>query len=49
MNGRPGTHFFVQAEFEETILQDLSLLEIRGDKISYTSDYFDTLYDLAIK
>jgi len=40
---------FIQSEFEETILEDLSLLEIHGDKISHTSDYFDTLYDLAIK
>lgn len=47
--GDLGLTSFVQAEFEETILQDLSLLEIHGDKISYTSDYFDTLYDLAIK
>ena len=39
----------VQAEFEETILEDLSLLEIHGDKVSHTSDYFDTLYDLALK
>lgn len=41
--------FYTQSEFEETILQDLSLLEIHGDKISHTSDYFDALYDLAIK
>jgi glutamyl-tRNA synthetase len=38
-----------QSEFEETILEDLSLLEIHGDKVSHSSDYFDTLYDLAIK
>lgn len=38
-----------RSEFEETILEDLSLLEIHGDKISHTSDHFDTLYDLAVK
>jgi glutamyl-tRNA synthetase len=30
-------------------LQDLELLNIRGDKISHTSDYFDQIYDLAIQ
>lgn len=38
-----------RAEFEETILQDLELLNIRGDKISHTSDYFDQIYELAIQ
>jgi glutamyl/glutaminyl-tRNA synthetase len=47
--GESSAHSMIQSEFEETILEDLSLLEIRGDKISHTSDYFDTLYDLAVK
>ena len=38
-----------QTEFEETILEDLSLLNIKGNSISHTSDYFDQLYDLGIK
>ncbi|GBB83543.1 hypothetical protein RclHR1_10240004 [Rhizophagus clarus] len=36
-------------EFEESIKEDLSLLEIFPDKITYTSDYFDQLYQYAIK
>ncbi|KAF9469253.1 glutamate-tRNA ligase [Collybia nuda] len=38
-----------RTEFEDTILEDLRLLDIHGDIITHTSDYFDTLYDLAIK
>ncbi|KAL4067745.1 tRNA synthetases class I, catalytic domain-containing protein [Scleroderma yunnanense] len=38
-----------RTEFEETILEDLKLLNIEGDKISHTSDYFDTIYNLAIQ
>ncbi|KAI0063442.1 glutamate-tRNA ligase [Artomyces pyxidatus] len=38
-----------KAEFEETILEDLSLLDITSDKVTHTSDYFDHLYDLAVK
>ncbi|THH29089.1 hypothetical protein EUX98_g5103 [Antrodiella citrinella] len=38
-----------RAEFEETILEDLALLDVHGDKISHTSDYFDQLYELAVK
>ena len=30
-------------------MEDLSELNIRADKISHTSDYFDILYDLAIR
>jgi len=36
-------------EFQDSILQDLELLGIKGDKLTYTSDHFDTLYDLAIE
>ena len=38
-----------RTEFEETILEDLALLDIHGDAISHTSDYFDQLYELAVK
>ncbi|KAI0053848.1 glutamate-tRNA ligase [Auriscalpium vulgare] len=38
-----------RAEFEETILEDLKLLDIQGDKVSHTSDYFDQIYELAIQ
>ncbi|KAG2157498.1 tRNA synthetases class I, catalytic domain-containing protein [Suillus clintonianus] len=38
-----------RSEFEETILQDLELLNIRGDKTTHTSDYFDQIYELAIQ
>ena len=38
-----------RTEFEDTILEDLALLDIRGDAVSHTSDYFDQLYELAIK
>ncbi|TFK30031.1 glutamate-tRNA ligase [Coprinopsis marcescibilis] len=38
-----------RSEFEDTILEDLQLLDIHGDKITHTSDYFDQLYELAVK
>ncbi|EPQ57869.1 glutamyl-tRNA synthetase [Gloeophyllum trabeum ATCC 11539] len=38
-----------RSEFEETILEDLALLDIHGDAISHTSDYFDKLYELGVK
>ncbi|PPQ98828.1 hypothetical protein CVT24_003382 [Panaeolus cyanescens] len=38
-----------RTEFEETILEDLKLLDIQGDVVTHTSDHFDTLYDYAIK
>ena len=36
-------------EFEDAILEDLAVLNIRGDKLSHTSDYFDQLYDYALQ
>ena len=36
-------------EFEQSIIEDLALLGIKGDATSHTSDYFDTLYKLAIQ
>ncbi|ESK81806.1 glutamyl-trna synthetase [Moniliophthora roreri MCA 2997] len=38
-----------KTEFEETILEDLGLLDIKGDVVTHTSDYFDQLYELALK
>ncbi|KDQ60876.1 hypothetical protein JAAARDRAFT_31877 [Jaapia argillacea MUCL 33604] len=38
-----------KTEFEESILEDLALLDVQGDGLSHTSDYFDQLYDLCIK
>ncbi|TCD70262.1 hypothetical protein EIP91_004163 [Steccherinum ochraceum] len=38
-----------RTEFEETILEDLALLDVKGDQVTHTSDYFDHLYDLGIK
>jgi len=38
-----------ESEFEETILEDLDLLDIKGDSVTHTSDYFDQIYELALK
>ncbi|KAJ6453488.1 glutamate-tRNA ligase [Mycena vitilis] len=38
-----------RTEFEDTILEDLHLLDVHGDVVTHTSDHFQTLYDLAIK
>jgi len=34
-------------EFQDAILEDLGLLGVKGDRMSYTSDYFDQLYGYA--
>jgi hypothetical protein len=39
----------VQAEFEQSIIEDLALLGIKADATSYTSDYFDTLQQMAVQ
>lgn len=36
-------------EFEDSILEDLRLLGIKGDVVTYSSDYFDKMYELAIQ
>ncbi|ODV94262.1 hypothetical protein PACTADRAFT_35068 [Pachysolen tannophilus NRRL Y-2460] len=36
-------------EFQDSILEDLQLLGIKGDRITYSSDYFEQMYDLAVK
>ncbi|KAF7363728.1 putative glutamate--tRNA ligase, cytoplasmic [Mycena sanguinolenta] len=38
-----------RTEFEDTILEDLKLMDIVGDVVTHTSDHFQTLYDLALK
>ncbi|EIN07047.1 glutamate-tRNA ligase [Punctularia strigosozonata HHB-11173 SS5] len=38
-----------RTEFEETILEDLALMDIKGDTVTHTSDWFDKLYDYAIQ
>jgi glutamyl-tRNA synthetase len=38
-----------KVEFEESIKEDLKLIGITADVITHTSDYFDTIYDLAIQ
>lgn len=36
-------------EFQDSIIEDLKLLGIKGDKLTYSSDYFQEMYDLAVK
>lgn len=36
-------------EFEQTILEDLEMMGIRGDVITHTSDHFQKLYDYAVE
>ena len=38
-----------KAEFETSIIEDLALLGVKGDLLSYTSDYFAQLLDFAFK
>ncbi|KDR81710.1 hypothetical protein GALMADRAFT_221575 [Galerina marginata CBS 339.88] len=38
-----------KSEFEETILEDLGMLNIQGDLVTHTSDHFETLYTYAVK
>ncbi|KAF8891197.1 glutamate-tRNA ligase [Infundibulicybe gibba] len=38
-----------RTEFEDTILEDLKLLDVQGDIVTHTSDHFDALYNLALK
>ncbi|CAN6675046.1 glutamate--tRNA ligase, cytoplasmic [Trichomonascus vanleenenianus] len=38
-----------KVEFEESIVEDLSLLGIKGDKVSHSSDYFKEMYDYAVQ
>lgn len=38
-----------KVEFEESIVEDLDLLGIKGDCVTHSSDYFDEMYDYAIQ
>ncbi|RKO87348.1 tRNA synthetases class I, catalytic domain-containing protein, partial [Blyttiomyces helicus] len=38
-----------KSEFEESIKEDLLLIGVKGDEITYTSDSFDKLFELAIE
>jgi len=38
-----------KVEFQDSIIEDLKLLGIEGDQTTYSSDYFDHMYDLAVK
>lgn len=37
-----------KAEFQDSILEDLALMGIHGDTVTYTSDYFQTLFDYCV-
>ena len=36
-------------EYQDAILEDLELMGIKGDKVTYSSDYFQEMYDLCIQ
>ncbi|KAK4040831.1 tRNA synthetases class I, catalytic domain-containing protein [Parachaetomium inaequale] len=36
-------------EYQDAIIEDLALMGIKPDALSYTSDYFDYLYDMCIR
>ncbi|RDA87582.1 hypothetical protein CP532_3973 [Ophiocordyceps camponoti-leonardi (nom. inval.)] len=36
-------------EFQDAIVEDLALMGIKADSLTYTSDYFDYLYDMCKK
>lgn len=38
-----------KVEFQDAIIEDLALMGIKGDKITYSSDYFDQMYELALQ
>ena len=38
-----------KADFEKVILEDVSLLQIKPDKFSHTSDYFDVMLEMCTK
>lgn len=38
-----------QAEFEDSIVEDLALLGVKGDAVTHTSDYFDQLHKLCLQ
>ncbi|CCF60353.1 hypothetical protein KAFR_0J02890 [Kazachstania africana CBS 2517] len=38
-----------KTEFQDSILEDLELLGIKGDRVTYSSDYFQEMYDLCVQ
>lgn len=36
-------------EFQDSIIEDLALMGIKPDKLSYTSDYFNELYEYCVQ
>lgn len=38
-----------KTEFQDAIIEDLALLGIKGDQVTYSSNYFDQMYDLALQ
>jgi glutamyl-tRNA synthetase len=38
-----------KVEFTQAIIEDLDLLGIKGDRITHSSDYFQEMYDLAVR
>lgn len=36
-------------EFQDSILEDLELLGIKGDRVTYSSDYFQQMYDMCVQ
>ncbi|OBA16990.1 glutamyl-tRNA synthetase [Metschnikowia bicuspidata var. bicuspidata NRRL YB-4993] len=38
-----------KTEFQDAIIEDLALMGIKGDKVTFSSNYFDQMYDLAIQ
>lgn len=38
-----------KTEYQDAILEDLDLLGIKGDKVTFSSDYFQVMYDYAIQ
>lgn len=36
-------------EFQDAIIEDLALIGVKPDKTSFTSDYFDELYDYCVR
>lgn len=36
-------------EFQDSILEDLELLGIKGDRVTYSSDYFQEMYDKCVQ
>lgn len=43
------TKHYNQEEFEKTITEDLEMMEITGDSLSHSSDYFELLADYGVK